>query len=60
MLPLTDPETAGLSAASLSGSFKYWDGGEGQRGEGGEEEERGVGITMPEGGSFSLFVFLKK
>lgn len=41
LLPLTDSETVGFSAASLSVSFKDWGGEEGQREEGLGDDEVG-------------------
>lgn len=40
-LPLTDPETAGLSVACLSVAFLYWGGEEGPREEGLGDDEVG-------------------
>lgn len=63
MLPLTDPEPAGLSAAPLSVPYGLgWRGAKGggsgrcRAGEG----ESGLGITVPKYASFFIFVFLKK
>lgn len=63
LLPLTDPEPAGLSAAPLSVPYGLgWRGAKGggsgrcRAGEG----ESGLGITVPKYASFFIFVFLKK